>query len=132
VVLWREIRAVKDPQVRRGLLARIAEALASTYANRVHGETVNERMDSLSALFAERRIPLESKTDGGLPVLSVRQCPYPDLAEVDQGICAMEKLMFSQLLEQEVRLSECRLQGHACCTFEVGPRGKQEPAGAAV
>jgi DeoR family suf operon transcriptional repressor len=64
-------------------------------------------------------VPVEVGPGGELPVLSVRDCPYPELAERDRGICAMEKMLFSRLLQQDVRLTECRLDGHACCQFEA-------------
>lgn len=130
LALWQEIRAVKDPNVRRGLMSRIADSLSASYAGRVTGQSLEERMESLSALFAERRVPMEVGFRGELPVLSVKDCPYPELAEVDRGICAMEKMLFSRLLEQDVRLTECRLEGHACCRFEtsvgVQPSGCSE------
>ena len=47
------------------------------------------------------------------------ECPYPELAEKDRGICAVEKMLFAKLLEEPVRLSQCRLDGHSCCQFET-------------
>src|SRR5687767_425704 len=39
-VLWDEVRQIRDPEVRRGLLARISERLADQYRADVHGETL--------------------------------------------------------------------------------------------
>lgn len=137
IVLWDEIRHVKDQEVRRGLLERIASAMAAMYRDRVHGSTLAARMESLRALFGERRVPLDvepdhradaNSRDGGaakeaggpsLPLLTVAECPYPELAEKDRGICAVEKMLFAKLLEEPVRLSQCRLDGHSCCQFET-------------
>jgi predicted ArsR family transcriptional regulator len=127
VILWREIRAVKEPAVRRGLLQRVADAMAEHYQGRIAGATLPERMHSLSALFAERRVPLSvTRTEAsagsagaGLPVLQVEDCPYPQLAEEDRGICAVEKMAFSRLLSEDVQLTQCRLDGHRCCQFET-------------
>ena len=102
-------------------MSRIADSLSRAYAGRVSGETTVERMESLSTLFAERRVAMDVGA-GELPVLSVHECPYPELAEMDRGVCAMEKMLFSRLLNQDVRLSECRLEGHSCCTFEASGR----------
>jgi predicted ArsR family transcriptional regulator len=127
IVLWNEIRAVKDESVRRGLLSRLAQGLSAMYAGRVQGTDVAERMQSLGTLFAERGIPIETRpasgdvpAAGGLPVLAVMDCPYPTLAEQDRGICAVEKMLFEQLLSHDVRLAQCRLDGHACCEFSAG------------
>ena len=40
-----------------------------------------------------------------LPVLSALACPYPELAKADRGVCTMEKLMLSEILGENVRLS---------------------------
>lgn len=119
LVLWRELRAVRDPEVRRGLLTRVAQGFAEQYAGRVAGETMAERMQSVSELLAERDVPFEVDRSGSLPILTARDCPYPQLAEEDRGICAVEKMLFSELLQEDVRLTQCRLDGHSCCQFET-------------
>jgi predicted ArsR family transcriptional regulator len=120
VALWEEIRAIKNSEVRRGLLQRVSSRLAQVYANRVAGVHLTERMESLVELFRERQIPFEVQEDGrGLPVLTALACPYPDLAERDPSICAMERMLFSDLLGENVSLDRCRLDGHDCCTFRA-------------
>ena len=112
-------RAVKDLEVRRGLFQRLAHAMAKFYADHVKGPTVSSRMEALKEVFAERRVPLEVASKGELPVLTVLDCPYPELAEKDRGICAVEKMAFAELLSAPLRLSQCRLEGHSCCQFET-------------
>lgn len=119
IMLWDEIRSVKDPEIRRGLFQRLASAMARFYASRVKGSTLATRMESLKELFADRRVPMQVESDGELPVLTVVDCPYPELAEKDRGICAVEKMMFAELLASPLRLSQCRLEGHSCCQFET-------------
>lgn len=119
VALWEEIRSIQDAEVRRGLLKRISGRLASIYADQVQGETLDERMAALAELFQSRQIPFEVEQKSGLPVLQARACPYPGLAETDRGICAMERLLFEELLGRNVTLNDCRLDGGSCCTFEV-------------
>jgi predicted ArsR family transcriptional regulator len=118
IALWDEIREIKDAEVRRGLLARIGGRLAALYAGRVEGSSLEARMESLAALFRERQIPFEVERKNDLPMLHATACPYPDLAEKDRTVCSMERMMFSQLLGENVRLSNCRLDGHNYCTFE--------------
>lgn len=185
VVLWEEIRAVQDPQIRRGLLQRLAASLARLYSKEIQGATTPERLESLRELFARRGIALQATaagrvtnklvpnstdankrdasgapdcahlpstppgktpdpvdTDGSFQpdladgetaypqmsvgananaVLRVMDCPYPELAEQDRGICAVEKMLFAELLEAPTRLTQCRLEGHSCCQFETRP-----------
>jgi len=119
MVLWQELRAIKDPEIRRGLLARVSQRLVESYAGRVKGATTADRMQSLAELFVQREIPFEASVEGGLPVLTAHACPYPELAEQDKSICAMERMMFSELLGEDVHLEQWRLDGAPCCTFEV-------------
>jgi predicted ArsR family transcriptional regulator len=117
IVLWEEVKSVEDPAVRRGLLKRIADRLVGRYRDRVSGDTLGERMTTLAELMGDREIPFEVDSSGELPVLTALACPYPELAKVDRGVCTMEKLMLSEMLGENVRLSECRLDGANCCTF---------------
>ncbi len=149
LVLWREVRAIADPDVRRGLLARIARQMAGLYADRMSGGTTVERMGAVVDIFAERDVPFvvesvarlagssaagslavgdraggEPKTGSGpaadtLPVLTALACPYPQLAEQDRGICALERMMIAELVQQDVKLSACRLDGDSCCRFQT-------------
>jgi len=119
MALWQEIRTIKDLEVRRGLLQRVARRLAEQYADQIAGETVEERMERLCELFEERQIPFSVDRSGALPVLTALACPYPDLAEKDRTICSMEKMLFSELLGENLRLTQCRLDGESCCTFQA-------------
>lgn len=122
IALWQEIRLIDDPEIRKGLLRRIARRMADAYADRVVGRTLEERMEVLAELYVERRIPFNVDTSGELPVLTALACPYPDLAEQDRAICAMERMLFTEILGEEMRLEECRLDGSSCCRFEPAGR----------
>lgn len=117
VVLWEEIKSVDDTAIRRGLLKRIADRFVAQYRDDVAGDSLNERMASLAGLMDEREIPFQVDTTGELPVLAALACPYPELAKRDRGVCTMEKMMLSEILGSNMRLSECRLDGGQCCTF---------------
>lgn len=119
MVLWQELREVKDVELRRGLLERVCKRMAERYVGQVQGETTDERMESLARLFRQRRVPVELEQRNGLPVLNARACPYPDLAEQDRSICSLERMLFSELVGESLRLSECRLDGDTCCRFET-------------
>lgn len=128
IVLWKEIRSVREPAVRRGLIARIGTAMAGLYRDEVTGTTARERLESTAQILQKRRIscgvePASAAPQGDLPVLTSYACPYPELAEQDRGICAAERLMLEDLVGSAVRLSDCRLDGAACCRFTVGGAG---------
>lgn len=125
MVLWREVRAVSSPDVRRGLVSRIGAAMADLYRPHIAGATVSERLDGAAGLLRSRDIacsvtPADTGS-GRLAVLTSHVCPYPDLAEEDRGICAAERLMLQELVGAGVRLASCRLDGADTCRFEVAP-----------
>jgi predicted ArsR family transcriptional regulator len=119
VALWEEVRSITDAETRRGLLERIAARMAKAYSCQSQGKTAEEKMKSVASLFGERRVPFSVETSSDLPVLTAKCCPYPSLAERDRSICTMEKLLFSEMVGQKLRLSDCRLDGDTCCTFEI-------------
>lgn len=118
MVLWREISGVVNPDLRRELLRRVAFALARGYLNQITGTTTEERMQSLVELLGSRRVRFDVDATGRLPVLTAHSCPYPRLAEKDRTVCAMEELLFSELLKKNVHLTACRLDGQCECQFQ--------------
>ncbi len=116
-VLWQEVLGIEDARHRHNVVKRIASALKALYADAIHGTTLKARMESLHELLEKRRVRCDVDTPGGVPTLTLRDCPYLDLAEVDCTVCQMETELFSQLLGDEVELSQCRLDGHPCCQF---------------
>jgi predicted ArsR family transcriptional regulator len=121
LVLWREIRGVRDPAVRQGLLSRIGVAMASLYRQEVSGDDPAGRLRSLAGVMRQKGVSCDvAAGDGDLAVLTSYSCPYPELAEQDRSICAAERLMLQEIVGTSVALSECRLDGSTCCRFTAG------------
>ncbi len=119
LALWREIGVTGQEGVPVDVVRRVAEALAAGYAGQITGNTTAERMRSLSELLAQRRIPISVKDLAREVVMTAHACPYPNLAEQDRSICAMEEMLFSSLLGHEVELTRCRLDGASDCQFQA-------------
>lgn len=122
--LWEELQAIPDTEVRFAVLSRLSKNLAGKYAAGVVGggdspSDLVQRMQKMVGLMAERDVPSVVGVSRGLPVLSILACPYPNLVDNDRSVCAMEREMISELLGRGVELSECRLDGGACCSFEL-------------
>jgi len=121
LALWREIRGTGDETLSRDILRRISRALAAGYAEQIHGATPAERLQSLAELLNQRRIPVTvGETKDNQSTLTAHACPYPNLAEEDGSICQMEKMMFSELIGNELELTQCRLDGGGDCRFQTG------------
>lgn len=128
LVLWREIRGVREPAVRQGLLSRIGAAMADLYRPAVSGDDPAARLRSLADLMRQKDVSCDvAGGSGDLAVLTSYSCPYPELAEQDRSICAAERLMLQDLVGTSVALSECRLDGGTCCRFTAGVPKRPEP-----
>lgn len=128
VAMWKEIVSIPDAAVRRALITRVSARLADAYAERLPGPTVEDRMEQLAVLFRERRVPFSVETGDDLVVLKAAACPYPDLADRERHICAMEQQLLARLLGVDVRQRQCRLDGDDCCAFEPDLPAAAEPA----
>ena len=122
-VLWQQVLGIEDSGHRQHVITSIASALKVLYADAIHGTTLKARMNSLRELLEKRRVRCQVDTPRDGPTFTLRDCPYPELADVDSSICEMETMLFSQLLGDQVVLSQCRLDGHSCCQF--GPNQKR-------
>lgn len=119
MALWDEVRSVQHPDVRRGLLNRIGRRLADRCGSSVSGDTAFGRLEQVADLLRQRSVSCSVSADAkaGLAVLTSHSCPYPELADRDRGICSAERAMLEQLTGASVKLTECRLDGDACCRF---------------
>ncbi len=118
MAMWQEISQLEDLEIRKMMLQRLAKRLAEMYSGKIRGDNLQEKMQALSELFAERRVPMDVQNQDSLPVLTATACPYPDLAERDRSICSVEQMLYSELLGADVQLSSCRLDGAECCSFQ--------------
>ncbi len=125
MTLWNEIKSFEDRALGMKMLRRVADKLAERYRRQMPGHDVDERLSDLKKLLSDRGIDVEVASKGQLPVLRQHSCPYHELAEADRTVCGIEMRMFEKALDSDLKLSQCRLDGHACCEFEVR---RSEPA----
>ncbi|HEV7279484.1 MAG TPA: winged helix-turn-helix transcriptional regulator [Pirellulaceae bacterium] len=137
MVLWEELRAIPDPAIRRGLIARVSHKMAGRFGAEPERAVVSgaveeaptaerplrEKMERLSEDYRRRSISFTVEQRGEMPVLNAHACPYPDLAEQDHSICAMERMLFSEIVGEPLKLSKCRVAGDHCCSFEPSGAG---------
>jgi predicted ArsR family transcriptional regulator len=126
--MWAELKTFEDRAVGMKLLRRVADRLAAQYRRQMPGQNVSERLASLKRLLADRGVDAEVDEKGVLPVLRQHSCPYHELAEKDRTVCGIEMRMFEKALDADLKLSQCRLDGHRCCEFEVRqPQAAADP-----
>lgn len=118
LILWREIRAIDNVQVRDQITGKIRDALVARFGH-MDGSTVQEKMRRLREVLLGRGYDVDIDEQGQLPILRENSCPYQELADEDRAICDLEQEVFQRVLGADVKLSSCCLDGHHCCDFEV-------------
>ena len=85
LILWREIRNIPDPEVRRSITSRVRDALVARLGQFGDGQ-LGERLKRLGDSLRDRGYDVEIGRAGALPILRENNCPYQELAEEDREI----------------------------------------------
>ena len=118
--MWHEMLSIEDDELRGRMLSSVATRLGREYASQLdENAPLEERMRVLSKLLSSRRVSSDVTSAGELPVLDINACPYPTLTvgSDDHSMCRLEEQVLSEALGKPVQLSQCRLDGDACCQF---------------
>lgn len=129
--MWQELLSIEDRELRDRMLSSVASRLGREYAAQLDDEApLEERMRVLSRLLSSRRVSSDVVSGGDLPVLDINACPYPTLVDgsQDHSMCHLEEQVLSEALGKPVHLSQCRLDGDACCQFSPTSGSDVDPA----
>lgn len=118
LALWSQLNTIAHDEIRSELVGRVVKALAQGYAMEIRGATMTERMRSLAGLLNRRHVPFSVDGPPMEPVLTAHACPYPDLAQADPSICNLERMLFSELLGEDVQLTQNNQGGRTRCRFQ--------------
>jgi predicted ArsR family transcriptional regulator len=122
--LDREQTAGKDGrELLDAVFANMGAHLAADYLPRVHGETLEERVSSVTDVLKDEGIVERwSRADDGLH-LSTSTCPHRRAAEASPGVCESEVRLISTLIGAEVVPMARLVQGAAACEYLVKCEG---------
>jgi predicted ArsR family transcriptional regulator len=82
---------------------KMADRVADTYAGRISGKTVPDRLDQVTKILAAEGMFFEwRKADDGYLLLG-QGCPCPRIADIHSEVCAHDQRLLSRLLDAEVK-----------------------------
>ena len=119
LALWGAVKELDDPKARRAIGQSVRDTLVQLYRSQVAGDQITDRVSSLMSIMADRGVRMDAANSNGLSILREHDCPYPELASVDRGICALEKQIFDRVLGTNVKLTQCQMFGHSHCEFRL-------------
>lgn len=133
LTLLQEVFALEGKERTNILLARVSNRLANRYASSVRSKVLQERVEELAMALHQRGVLADVKTnERDAIILHTYNCPYHELAQEHREICEMDKAMLRQVLGSEVALTNCMMDGHHGCSFEVRPTGQVGKAASAI
>ena len=121
LILWRELAKIPDAKVRQDVVASLKQNLVGQYGAGVSGSSPSQRLEQLKNTLVEKGFNVEIDLKQELPILRENNCPYIELASSDPSICQLEQTVFEEILGVSVKLTNCCLDGHHCCEFELTP-----------
>lgn len=120
--LYDELLADQGPEIVNSLLDRVGDKLAVRYRSQIKGRALQERVRSFANILDDRGIMSEVSHETDVIMLHEYSCPYHELAAVHREICDMEQDMMAQVLDADVELTNCMMDGHQNCSFSVRPK----------
>jgi predicted ArsR family transcriptional regulator len=112
------------------LVGRVALRLADSYAERITGATMEERLTSWTELLREQDILAEVQQVDRLVVVRQCGCPYYRLARISQWFCSVHIQVLNHLMDGRVRRTRCVAEGDTHCEFEAESNRQGAPQGA--
>ena len=121
-VLIEEVRHVAGGQALQTLLRRVALRFAESYADRLEGKSLPERVSEAARIIKERGSEADCEQDGDDWLIHQYTCPFPQVARQNSCVCALDVEFVRQLVGSDARLSTSLLRGDRACTYRIRPR----------
>jgi predicted ArsR family transcriptional regulator len=126
-LLLQEISAEDGVDKVERLLTRVGTRLATEYQDRISSEDIADRLSELRATLEDRGIDAEIHASGSS--IKIFSCPYFDVAQKHNAVCAMERQMFEQVVGEKVTQAYSIREGqHYHCCFYIRQQAEQQPS----
>ncbi len=120
-ILLEEVRQVAGGQVLQTLLRRVALRFADSYAERLEGKSLPERVNEATIIINERGSEADCVKDGEDWLIRQYTCPFPKVAHQNSCVCALDVEFVRQMVGSDARLSTSLLRGDRACTYRIRP-----------
>lgn len=118
-LLLEELVAQEGRERLEAILTRVSARLAQQYGGDGEGQALEQRLAVLAEESAARGTPITISAQDDEVVLSEYSCPYFNVAQDNQDVCAVEQRMLERVLGRKIRLQRRMTEGHAGCHFVV-------------
>jgi predicted ArsR family transcriptional regulator len=103
----------------QSLFSRMAKDMASDYAQKVKGLSIEQRLEFIKKLLSEEGFSLEWEKQGNTYHIKEITCPYYHVGKAHPEICAIDQTLISTILEIPAEKIQCLLNGDKQCTYKI-------------
>jgi len=114
-----EMKNLLSAQELRGLLVRLAERTSREAPTPLSGQSVEDRLEEVTAFLSERGYSARWELRDGHYELYACNCPYTGVADDHPELCAMDQTMIQRLVPGAIRLASRVLDGSSHCTYII-------------
>jgi predicted ArsR family transcriptional regulator len=126
--MLREIKAMLSAAEIQGLFLRIAQKTARDAPLAMSYQSLEDRLDQVSAFLTQRGYTARWEARDGRYELYTCNCPFSGVAEQHPEVCAMDRILIQDLLSEAVQRGARQVDGAQRCTYVV----EVDPASGAV
>jgi len=120
-MLIEEVKATIGARGLQSLLRRVAIRFADVYQDRVEGKDLPARIEEVARIVEEEGCLVDTAHDNGTYFFHRYTCPFPNVAVTHTGLCSLHGEFMRRLLQADVHLTSCIVQGDRYCTYEIRP-----------
>jgi predicted ArsR family transcriptional regulator len=116
-----ELKASLPPQALDDMFARMASGMVAEYQSRLEGRSLEEKMDLLMELLGTEGFMAHWNHTGETISLTEYHCPYLHIGQRHPEVCAIDESVIRQVLNADVKKTNCVLNGADHCVFVITP-----------
>ena len=115
-----EIEHLSAQEKLEHIMERMADRVADEYKAEVQGDTLAERVETVTALLGEREGTLSewTQTEAGFQIQDIN-CPFQKIAAAEPALCVWHLRLLTRLLQADVDMENCMASGDSCCLYQV-------------
>jgi predicted ArsR family transcriptional regulator len=122
IMLLEEVKAMAGSQGLQTLLRRVAVRFAEPYLGRMEGKSLPDRVEEVARIIEEEGCLVNTAFEDGNYLIHRYTCPFPNVARVHSGLCALDVEFVRRLIKADARLVSCIVRGDRSCTYRIRPR----------
>lgn len=127
-LLIEEVRCTQTGSGLLSLLDRVSQRMAEQHASRAENLPWRGRAELAAEVLREQGFEATCDRDGDDVVIRQYTCPFPEVAQRNSAVCAMDVNFIGRLTGCDARLTTSLLRGDPCCTYRLRPLATGTPS----